>query len=92
MNELAFTKTVDAEALHQQLKSALGDAFIGVSVTAQQVIVHLSDTTSDAQLELVRAKVTAHDVTTLPPRPAPKTLDQRFAELEARLQALEQAR
>ena len=33
--------------------------------------------------------VAAHDITTIPPKPIPKSYDQRFIELEARVQALE---
>ena len=52
MKEITFNKIVDAEALHQELKAALGDAFIGVSVTGQDIIVHLQDTIPDAHLNL----------------------------------------
>ncbi len=89
MQELTFNKIVDAEALHQEIKAALGDTFIGVSITGETVVVHLADNASAPQFDAVRARIAAHDVTTLPPRPVPKSIDQRLTELETRLNVLE---
>jgi hypothetical protein len=90
MQNITFTKIVDAEVLHQQMKAALGEDFIGVSVTGDSVIVHVSDTATIQQLNLVQVTIAAHDVTTLPPKPTPKSYEQRFAEFETRIQILEQ--
>jgi len=90
MQEFTFHKVVDAEALHQQMKAALADLFVGVSVTGDTVVVHLNDGVQPAQLDTMRTLISAHDVSTLPPKPTPKSIEQRFTELEARLRALEQ--
>jgi hypothetical protein len=89
MQNLTFTKIVDAEVLHQQMKVALGEEFIGLSVTGDSVIVHLSDTATVQQINIAQVAIAAHDVTTLPPKPTPKSYEQRFTEIEARLQVLE---
>ena len=90
MQEFTFHKVVDADALHQQMKAALADAFVGVSVTGDTVVVHVSDGLPPAQLDIMRALISAHDVSALPPKPTPKSIEQRFTELESRLSALEQ--
>jgi hypothetical protein len=91
MQELTFQKIADSEALHQQMKAALMDVFVGVSITGETVVVHLNDNITPQQIAIVNATVAAHDVTTLPPKPIQKTHDQRFAELEARITTLEQS-
>ena len=90
MQELTFQKIADSEALHQQMKAALADVFVGVSITGETVVVHLNDNITPQQIAIVNATIAAHDVTTLPPKPIPKTFDQRIAELEVRIIALEQ--
>jgi hypothetical protein len=91
MQNITFTKIVDSDVLHQQMKAALGEDFIGLSVTGENVIVHVSDSTNVQQISVIQMTIAAHDVTTLPPKPVEKSYDDRLKELEARIGALEQS-
>ena len=84
MREIMIERsTVNIEALDATLRTALGQAISGVSSRAGQVIVHLSATVSQAQIDQARSIVIAHD-------PAQLTAEQQ-AEIDRR-QALETAR
>lgn len=73
---------VNAALLHQQLKTALGDYFTGISSNGQQLRVHIYDNTPQALQAQIAPVVSAHD-------PNAKTPDQQQrVDRETRLNAL----
>ncbi|NWF69034.1 MAG: hypothetical protein HXY40_08105 [Chloroflexi bacterium] len=92
MSDIKLERRVDSDVLHATLKAALDDQFLGISTAADDVlIVHLAEDAGPAARTIAQTLVAAHDVNSLPPRPPAKTLEQRLAEIEARLTALENA-
>ena len=75
--------SVNVEALDAELRAALGGITSGLSLTPGQVIVHLVDKATPADIETARAVVLAHDPSVLTP--------EQQAELAQR-QKLDQAR
>ncbi len=51
--------------LHEELATALGEKFVGISARNGQVRVHLMDDTSKAAQDLIGPIVAAHDATKL---------------------------
>lgn len=90
MADIPFhVKEFDSDELHKQLKEQLGDKFNGLSFTngGESVIIHL---TGEQPADVNKAMLTyaAHDVATLPPKVAPKSLEERLADLETEVTTL----
>lgn len=56
---------VNIETLDADLRTELGDAYLGLSARDGVVILHASDEISDAQIQSGRTIVQAHDATVL---------------------------
>jgi hypothetical protein len=81
MQSISIDRTaVNVEALDADLRAALGVLTSGISVGRGQVIVHLLDTATPAQINQARAVVQAHDPARLTPEQ--QTRAARRARLE----------
>ena len=60
-------ESVNPDALHAQLKAALGESCPGLSVGGGVVTIHLADETTAQQQAEARAIVAAHDPAVLTP-------------------------
>jgi hypothetical protein len=59
--------SVNAANLDEELRSALGAAVFGISADGREVIVHLADSATQAQIAQARRIVEQHDASKLTP-------------------------
>jgi uncharacterized small protein (DUF1192 family) len=78
-------KDVSPDDLHAAIKTQLGDKFFGVSTSPDGVILHFDDTVTGSDITKARLAYDEHDIAMLPAKPRPKSIEERFAELEAEI-------
>ena len=72
--DVQYTKTINPELLHAELKAALGADFLGVSTLGDRITVHLAD--GFDEMAALTALIDAHDASGL-------TADQRVIQVAA---------
>lgn len=60
--------SVNSAVLESELRTGLGDKFVGFSTGRGMVVVHLTDSVTEDDLALTQSIVTDHDATELTPR------------------------
>jgi hypothetical protein len=69
-------KPVDVAQFTQELKTALGERVLGVSMTAEYVVVHAVPDLTEVEVEQVKARYELHQPKA-PVRQAPGSLEER---------------
>lgn len=65
--EIERTRT-NAEALDAEIRSELGEAFLGLSTEPGKVVLHFADEATGTQMQNARDKAVLHDADVLSPR------------------------
>lgn len=81
-------KDIDIEELHNTIKAELGDKFSGISVFEGGVTIHLMDEVTASDYNKALTHYHTHDVSKLPKKEKPKTLEERLLEMEAEITKL----
>lgn len=88
MKDIQFpTQDIQAEALHDTLKAALGQVFVGISQSSAGIRVHVQSEVTREQEQQLQALFAAHNPNELTPRQAARQARQAtLASLQAKLQ------
>ena len=73
-------RPVNASALHEELLAELGGEYIGLSTTADEIILHFADTAASDSISLAQIIVKSHDALKL--TAAQQAEKERLTELE----------